>query len=145
MDFLISLLKLLHLLCAIGLSGFIVTCYALWCYFLRQNIYNEANLKGLYRADHVAMGLTALQFLLGVLLVLPKGYAFTTPWIDAAMVLLVIIAILIHIGFTLKKALLKHHKKGYIVALHMVECLKLIAIVLIIHDAVLKQTFLWFL
>ena len=145
MEVFVFIVKLLSLLSAIFLFGFIITCYVIWNYLLRQDMANKKNLKGLFRAEHFAMGLTALQFFLSVLNLLLQGHALITPSINTVMLLLVAIAILVQIGFSLKKSVVQRHRNIHITMIHIVELLKIVGSLMLIYELMLEHTFMWFI
>ena len=91
------------------------------------------------------MGLTALQFFLSVLNLLLQGHALITPSINTVMLLLVAIAILVQIGFSLKKSVVQRHRNIHITMIHIVELLKIVGSLMLIYELMLEHTFMWFI
>lgn len=118
-----SLLKFLHIVVALSLVGTVISC-------------GVSAIRGKFperTRPLVALCLCALAS--GSLLVIPKHYTFTTPWIMAAYLLVSFFILITVLGFFLKK-----NQRFLTTAAYLILATLL---VIIIHDAVTKSTFLF--
>lgn len=123
----INIIKFVHILLALGLLG--VTSYCL-------TLTSSKHRTHLLFFNKYLLIISFFALLTGSLLVYPKHFTFHTPWIQAAYLLL------ITYGITLGLSIICSKK---IAQAWIWRCLylTLIAIlVIIIHDAVTKHTFL---
>ncbi|MBB71599.1 MAG: hypothetical protein CMF50_04320 [Legionellales bacterium] len=125
----ISLIKFLHMLCIFGIIGIVSGRL-----FLAQRRFAELDhIAG--RLDWTLIALLVFGGITGSLMVLPKGYQFTTPWIMAAF-------IFVGLAIILAAFALKTNKKPSKWLSNIAYGMLLVIIVSIIHDAVTRQTFL---
>jgi hypothetical protein len=123
----IYIIKFVHVLFALSLLGLTVYCLSLTNakYQTRLLFFN----KNLLMISFFAL-------ITGSLLVYPKHFTFHTPWIQAAYLLIIIYGIMIGLFIAFSKKITR-------VWIWRCLYLSLIAIlVIIIHDAVTKHTFL---
>lgn len=122
---LIDLIKFIHLLITLGLLGLTFHCVT---------AKGTLNLK---RINVTLLSLSVLAIATGTLLVYPKHFTFHTPWIQAAYVLVV--------GFCLCIGSMVFFNRKICVPKNLLRGIYLILftlLVLVIHDAVTKTTFL---
>jgi len=125
----INIIKFAHILLALSLLGLTTYCLSL------TNAKHRTELVFINK-NLLIIGFFAL--LTGSLLVYPKHFNFHTPWIQAAYLLLIIYGITIGLC-------IKFSKKIAQTWIGRCIYLTLIAILMIIiHDAVMKDTFLNF-
>lgn len=122
---LIDIVKFLHLLIVLSLLGL-----TLHCLVSRETI-------SLKRVNVSLLGLSFFAALTGTFLVHPKNFTFHTPWIDAAYFFVVIFAV--GIGGVL---ISKKNLNTNIWLRRFFYFVFAVILLLIIHDAVTKSTFL---
>lgn len=139
---LINIDKALHILCVLALVGLMLMSQAsiLYSQLKHQPEFLIQDLNWAIRLDEWLLFLIPLLYLSGALLVIPKGYQFTTPWIDAAFIFLAIIFFLILLSRYLKCLALASRRS--LLCLHLVYVAIWLICSFIIHDAVTKQTWL---
>lgn len=125
---LVYLLKFIHVLLAISLLGTTVYCIvAVGC---KQASYHHLN--------KTLLLLSLFALLTGSLLVIPKHYSFTTPWVQAAYIFILSFGLWVTTLLLLKKKKwLNHPVWGSLSYLFLI-----LLLLVIIHDAVNKSTFL---
>ena len=129
------MIKFLHLLCMlIFVAGFIFS-------FIPRSIKPTSH-KQLQWETGGLIGFLILSVALGVILVHQKGYFFTTPWIQAALVSsFLVFALLLGIFYLRRKALLIGGMPHYdVIRLWLLRGLVVMIIAAIIHDAATKTT-----
>lgn len=89
------------------------------------------------RRDKVMLGLALLALLTGTLLVYPKHFTFHTPWIQAAYLFVALFCLAIIGLIYLKK---KQTSVSWVINLGYFVLV--IVLMLVVHDAVTKITFL---
>ena len=123
----VYLLKFIHIILALGLVGTAIYCVV------------AVGLKKSHTLlKQVLLLLAFLALLTGSLLVLPKHYSFTTPWIQAAYALVMVFALLVTSLLVWNKKRGIHHRGWWI----MGYVFLIVLLVMIIHDAVTKSTFI---
>ncbi|MCW5589554.1 MAG: hypothetical protein KIT27_07820 [Legionellales bacterium] len=144
----IYLEKYLHVILAMSLFGACVLAYGLSVFNWREasiahrQFYNNF----LQQLDYFIYGVIVLLILTGTLLVYPKGFTFHTPWIIAAYFLLGINSILLFLTAYLRKKAEVQQQRWQSISLgmwltyHALQIILIVSFVLIIHDAVTKQT-----
>jgi uncharacterized membrane protein len=142
-------LKLLHLLNGTLLLGTLISSYLVVLYAGRQQsaCLFTSLIRSTFIFDIVVLLTLLAQLLTGSLLVHPRHYDFNTPWITAAYILLtVVVSLWILTIFTRINHYRRVAHNNFVSTpkrLHIYYALILIAVILIIHDAVTKYTFLF--
>jgi cell division protein FtsW (lipid II flippase) len=138
---LIALLKFLHMLFTLGLSGAIIYCIILVSSrkFALNNPYHHHKI---YFINRALMWLMTFTILTGTLLIYPKHFTFHTPWIQAAYTLVLVFSMIVGLLIVLAKKNSQQKRWLWLLA-YMLLAVILIGI---IRDAVTKTTLLqWFM
>lgn len=125
---LVYFLKFLHILIALSVLGTLLYC-----------IFSAIRQQSHTVIYSILLALCLFALLTGSLLVLPKHYTFTTPWIQAAYLLVAIFASCVSAIIIIKKKFQVNHRGLSLLAYFFLVTL----IIVIIHDAVTKSTFLF--
>ena len=98
---LLLIVKYIHILAAIVAVGFNIS-YAVWIIRARRSPENTAfALKGVkFLDDRIANPAYGVLLLTGILMVFLAGYSLTTFWIDAALVLFVLLIVVAVVFYT---------------------------------------------
>lgn len=120
------LIKFFHLLCVLSLSVSVVFCLAL----ASQKKYDM-----IFRINKTMLVMMPFAMLTGALLVFPSHFTFHTPWIRAAFLLASSFIFAIVLLLFLQK------KKNHL-GLQMIYLFLAVILILTIHDAVTRSTFL---
>lgn len=123
----IHIIKFAHILFALSLLGLTAYCLSL------------ANTKHQTRLIFFNKNLLIISFfalLTGSLLVYPKHFTFHTPWIQAAYLLIIIYGIMVGLFIAFSKKI----TQTWIWRCFYITLI--VVLILIIHDAVTKHTFL---
>lgn len=124
---LVNVTKFIHLIATLGLLGLAISCVAL---------VGSKRFDLITRYNKIMLALTCFAILTGTLLIYPKGFTYHTPWIQAAYIFSTIFCL----GLLLLIYLHKYQQRW----LWCLSYLLLIIILIgIVHDAVLKTTFLF--
>ena len=121
MTLLVDVVKLIHLLSVLGILSLTMTSL-FFCH--RPNT---------PRRDKLTLILLPLAFLTGLLLVYPRNYTFHTPWIIAACMMVPAIFILQYLQM--------RYVRGIVLKRFMLFLI-LILLLIVMQDAVTKQSFL---
>lgn len=135
----VDIIKFIHILSALSLTGLLILNYGLLCLSLRKTAGQALQLNNRRFAEaseYCALAIAIIAFFTGVLLITPKGFAFSTPWISAALTGLTLIMLLIGLNLFLRKYMDTFFQRYY----HVNYWLIFIGLILIIHDAVTKHT-----
>lgn len=124
---LVYLLKFIHVLLALSLLGTAIYC------IIAVGLKKKCNV----RLNKTLLVLSFFALMTGSLLVIPKHYTFVTPWIQAAYVLVLSFGAIISTLLLKKQSWLNHPACSCLVYLMLT-----VLLVVIIHDAVTKSTFL---
>jgi hypothetical protein len=124
---LIHFVKFFHLLFALGLLSIVMRSAML-----------TGPERSQTRRDNVMIGLALLAMMTGTLLVYPKHFTFHTPWIQAAYLLVTLFCVAVIGLIYLKK---QHVSRLWLINLSYFALA--ILLLLVIHDAVTKTTFLF--
>jgi hypothetical protein len=124
----VYLLKFAHILLVLSLLGTAVYC------IVAVGLKKNSNL----RLNKILIILSLLALLTGSLLVIPKHYTFTTPWIQAAYIFVIVFGLLVTGLTLLKKKMWLTHPRWWLLSYTLLTIL----LIIIIHDAVTKTTFL---
>src|SRR6202521_3871614 len=91
---LVTILKFIHILAAIVAVGFNIS-YAVWIIRAQRDPAHTAfALKGIkFIDDRIANPSYGVLLVTGILMVFLAGYSLTTPWIDVALVLFVVLVV----------------------------------------------------
>lgn len=130
---LVNIIKFIHLLCVIGLLGGVILCIT----SMRSKAFNNSISLSTVNKTLVWLGILAL--LTGTLLVHPKNFTFHTPWIQAAYLLLA--GFILGILFIKRYSLRQKSKLGRFTT-QLLYLILSIVLILIMHDAVTKTTFI---
>ncbi|MDR3478294.1 MAG: hypothetical protein P4M14_09720 [Gammaproteobacteria bacterium] len=125
---LVYLLKFMHIIFALSLLGTAVYCIVAVGFKKKSNL----------RLNKILLLLSVFALLTGSLLVIPKHYSFTTPWIQAAYILVLLFGLLVSGLLVLKKKMWLNHPTWWLLSYLFLTAL----LIIIIHDAVTKSTFL---
>ncbi len=124
---LVDILKYIHILLVLTLSGLLLSNV---CYQLKAHV------------DFSTLFVIMSLLLTGGLLVSPKGYTFTTPWINAAFIFSTMLALQSYLSIYIKKNFTALKFKKFILLLKANYTIMIFVFFVIIHDAVTKQV-LW--
>ncbi len=127
---LINALKFIHLILTLSLLG-----STMCCLFLAG--FQKTSLTALTPLNRAILWLLVFTALTGTLLVYPKHFTFHTPWIQAAYILVFLSGALV----SLLLALRRKNPWRWIGKVSYVFLL--ILLIVVIHDAVSKTTFLF--
>jgi uncharacterized membrane protein len=131
------MLKFFHLLSLIMFSSSFI-CLS---FLGHSSITPYSRLKIMHSASIFFLLLTIF---FGVLLVHPKGYFFSTPWIEAALVFcFILLGLLIATFFCYRQASLNSISKSsglMRMGLGALQFLIMVIVLIVIHDAVTKTT-----
>lgn len=137
---LVNLIKFIHLLCVLGLVGCVLFCTATIIFRKTAGIEHSIS-QQLGRFSRAILGFSGVAMLTGTLLVYPKAFTFHTPWIQAAYILV--------LSFILTVVLLKRQigpgktmTPNKCVLFQLAYLGLFILLIVIIHDAVTKTTFI---
>lgn len=133
------MLKTLHLLLATLLLGAEIFNYLLICITKDQENLS-ATLKISIKIDWVIIFLLALMFLSGTIIVPIYHWNYQTPWIIAAYIFLSLAIALWITNIYLKKLQLR--QRSHPVLFHSCNIGIILTLIVIIKDAVTKQTWL---
>ena len=122
----IEFIKFLHLLCALTLFGLI-----LFNFFVLA--VKKVALS--YKTDYAALFVILVLFVTASFLVIPKGYTFATPWVNAAFTFLTVVSAQLGLAIYLKKSPSPSSS-----GCSLNYALILLILSIIIHDAVVKHT-----
>src|SRR5438093_6333774 len=103
----ISIIKLIHLLFALGLLGLSFFCVVLIS-TKKTKIISQSRINTFTSINKIMLGVALFAALTGTLLVYPKDYTFHTHWIVAAYLLVVLFCILVSVLLILKNKLREH-------------------------------------
>src|SRR5205823_14041533 len=92
----ISIIKLIHLLFALGLLGLSFFCVVLIS-TKKTKIISQSRINTFTSINKIMLGVALFAALTGTLLVYPKDYTFHTHWIVAAYLLVVLFCILVSV------------------------------------------------
>jgi hypothetical protein len=126
---LINLIKFFHLVFALSLLGSVIFCFGA--------LYTRSTLTFFSRLNKSMLILAPLAMITGSLLVYPKHFTFHTPWIQAAYALVTVFCVSIFMLSFFKNIINKRWM------LQMVYLGLIVILVLVVHDAVTKTTFLF--
>lgn len=126
----LEIIKFIHIVFALLLFGMVFFNLA---YTIRSTSANT-----LLATEYIGIAAAMIMLVTGGMLVIPKGYLFTTPWINAAFVFLTVVICQIGLSIYLKS----HDNQKLNKFLTLNYIVMIIIIVGIIHDAVTKHT-LW--
>ena len=126
----INIYKFLHILSMLCLCALIL--------FNTAQAFGQKQYQTTVKLDALCFVFIACLYLTGAALVMPKGFTFSTPWIQAAFAFISILSI--QIGLSIYLKLFNFSKLKTILNLNYT--LMLLILVVIIHDAVTKHT-LW--
>ncbi len=132
----ISLIKFIHLLFAVGLLGLTFFCVVLISVKRTQQI-SPARIHTFTTINKVMLGVAFLAALTGTLLVYPKHFTFHTPWIVAAYLLVGVFCLLVSVLLIIKNKQRDHWLWWWIYTMLP------ILLIAVVHDAVTKSTFLF--
>lgn len=140
----VDIVKFLHLLLVLGLVGSLVASYYFSCVsFRRADIsLKQATMRYALMIDRISFICMFFLFATGSMLVIPKGFTFKTPWINAAYILLTVAAGLQVWLYKIKQRLLDRGQFKVTIIMHSVFWLTVVIYIGIIHDAVTKMTYL---
>jgi len=124
----INLLKFIHVLLAISLLGIAIFCFAVMSF--KKSDTTQWN--------KLLILLSLFALLTGTLLVLPKHFTFQTPWIQAAYILVMAFGLIVSLTILLKKKFSIQQRWIWV----GIYSSLVILLIVIIHDAVTKSTFL---
>lgn len=130
--------KFFHLLIGVSFFGGVIASYYYSVIAYNSNqLLKDFSLKNIVKIEvFIFIPAIALMFLTGSLLVYLKKIPLSTPWIIVAYIAL----FLILIGTIINSFLKKHRMKtGY---LHILNIILICLLAIIVHDAVMKHTFL---
>ena len=130
MSFTVELLKFFHVLVALTLFGFVLAN------LLTQLMTPKQILSP--RIDQLSLLLCVLLMITASMLVVPEGYTFTTPWINAAFIYLAVVMLQLVLACVLKVK--KPPVSTWVLLLNY--GMMIVILMGIIHDAVTKHT-LW--
>jgi uncharacterized membrane protein YozB (DUF420 family) len=122
---LIDLIKFIHLLITLSLLGLTFHCVT---------TKDTLNLK---RINITLFCLGVFAILTGTLLVYPKHFTFHTPWIQAAYVL--VVSFCLCVGAMIFFPQKSYTRKSFLRGVYFIL---LMLLVVVIHDAVTKTTFI---
>jgi hypothetical protein len=125
----INFIKFIHLIFALSLFG--MTLYSFIC--VSKN--KIATSSFIYK---LILYISLLALLTGTLLVYPKHFTFHTPWIQAAYILVLCYACIVGLCHRYQHSFLFKYNG----VLFFTYFLLIVLLVLVIHDAVTKTTFL---
>ena len=131
----IAVIKFLHLFCAL-------TLFALMLFNFVALVTKKTALS--CKTDYAALTVILLLFITASFLVVPKGYTFATPWINAAFTFLTVISLQLGLAIYFKKfrdrfSRRRPHGTSYrIITINY--AIILLILIAIIHDAVVKHT-----
>ena len=131
-------IKFTHLVVALCVLG--LTLYALYLTI-------KGNEKWLSRKwDSWILGLLVVGAITGTFLVYPKHFTYHTPWIQGAYLLFAIAILGLLFNIISKTLIKKNNPAGASTKMKVVHitnyCILLLLLIVIIHDAVTKQTVL---
>jgi hypothetical protein len=125
----IDLIKFIHVICALSLLGTTLYCFA----FIGKHKRPVSVFT-----NKVILYISLLALLTGTMLVYPKHFTFHTPWIQAAYILIICYAGII--------GLYHHYRNSFLFKynpfLFLTYFILFILLILVVHDAVTKSTFL---
>lgn len=161
---LVQSIKFIHVTLAISFYGLSLFSYIFFCgqLFARTRKQNVITTTAAYKQldlysqtllfcksiDKGMLSVLCLLILTGSLLVHPKHFTFTTPWIDAAYTLIILSALCYIISMKLRnhhfRAIQKNKyaRFGHAWLYHACHLLMFMMVFFIIHDAVTKVTYL---
>lgn len=137
--------KWLHLCLVLLLLGGLVASYSLTCVLSRgvsaaAIAVVQPLLKSLQWITWLAVIVLAAT---GSALVYPKGYTWSTPWIEAAYLFLALAVVGLWAVFRLKRAVLSASSRPWQwLSYHALNAVLLVILVVIAYEAVSKTTFL---
>jgi uncharacterized membrane protein SirB2 len=123
----IDIIKFAHILFALSLLGLTAYCLSLT---------NTKHQTRLVFFNKNLLIISVLALLTGSLLVYPKHFTFHTPWIQAAYLLIIIYGIMLGLFIVFSKKI----AQAWIWRCFYITLI--VILILIIHDAVTKHTFL---
>jgi L-asparagine transporter-like permease len=127
----VDIYKFIHISCMLTLCGLILVNTVL-------SMQKDQKLASSIKLDLFCFITIACLYFTGAMLVIPKGFTFITPWINAAFAFVSVISIQIGLGIYLKT--FYFNKVKWLISLNY--SVMLIILIAIIHDAVTKHT-LW--
>ena len=133
-----------HLFMAVNIGGMFIYSYALSCAAGRAPSANigQRNLVFSFKIDLSLLVLLAFAFVSGAWLVVAKGYTFTTPWIESAIIFLALIWLLTLLLLLRKRRAFRNEAILAWYELHITYGLIFLLYACVVHDAVIKTTFL---
>lgn len=130
----IEIIKTIHLFCAIGIFGILIGQTALIWHIpecMRLSL----------RFDHALLVLLPVLLLTGAMLVYPFGFTWKTPWIDVALIVVPLIAVLQAVSIRIKRRTLLIVTTPPVVPklCHLINMINIALFIVLIHDAVTKS------
>jgi len=141
---LIHIVKFIHLVFALGLLGLAIYCLLL-IGSKKFGMTTRNHRQRIIRSNKILLLFSLLAMITGSLLVIPKHFTFHTPWIQAAYILLLVFGVGIALLTLLKRKRVSRRgisnteRFGWLVA----YCFLIMILIGIVHDAVMKATFLF--
>lgn len=132
----VALIKFSHLVLALGIFGMLVCCMLAT---FKQHLvtYNNQTLINIELGIVIMMGIGMVT---GALLTYPRGFTFHTPWIRAAFELLTVSIVMLGLQILWRrKATISPVRQGLF---RFNYVLILVMMILVIHDAITKHTWL---
>jgi uncharacterized membrane protein YozB (DUF420 family) len=140
------LIKFIHLLFALGVFSLTVYCFAL--IGSRKFVLTDINQPDKFNRLNIVIVIFSLFTLItGTFLVYPKHFTFHTPWIQAAYLFTLLLALMICLLINLKKKRVALDGKISRLQRLLWRCAYLafiIILIAVVHDAVTKTTILEF-
>ncbi len=131
--------KFIHVIAAIAFFGITFVTYCAVLFSSKK--YQGVAIAWQQRFDSLILLLFFLLLATGSLLVYPKGFNYHTPWIVAAYLLLGLSFILFLGLMWCRQKIVNKKNIFYSFVYHINHLILVIALFLIIHDAVTKQTY----